>query len=96
MNSMKIKERLYRFLEPSPPDETRWEKSFDGFILALILLSVGAVILRTMKSLPAMMEKLTEVLRPYWETPPTLARLTGYGWWLEGVSTMETQVSKLG
>ncbi len=52
MNSMKIKERLYRFLEPSPPDETRWEKSFDGFILALILLSVGAVVLRTMKSLP--------------------------------------------
>jgi voltage-gated potassium channel len=52
MNSMEMKERLYRFLEPSPPDENRWEKSFDGFILALILLSVGAVILRTMQTLP--------------------------------------------
>ncbi len=52
MSSMEIKERLYRFLEPSPQDENRWENSFDVFILALILLSVGAVILRTMESLP--------------------------------------------
>ena len=47
-----LRERLYRFLEPSPPDENWWEKSFDGFILAMIVFSAGAVILRTMQTLP--------------------------------------------
>ena len=47
-----MKKRLYRFLEPSPQNENRWENSFDVFIIALILLSVGAVVLRTMESLP--------------------------------------------
>ena len=47
-----MKKRIYRFLEPSPQDESRWEHAFDVFIIALILLSVGAVVLRTMKSLP--------------------------------------------
>lgn len=41
-------------------------------------------------SVEVMMEALTEALRPYWETPSILARLTGYGWWLEGIPNMET------
>ena len=41
-------------------------------------------------SVEAMMGTLTEALRPYWETPSTLAGLTGYGWWLEGTSNIET------
>ena len=41
-------------------------------------------------SVEAMMGALTEALRPYWETPSILARLTGYGWWLEGILNMET------
>jgi len=47
-----MKKRIYRFLEPSPRNENRWENAFDVFIIALILLSVGTVILRTMESLP--------------------------------------------
>lgn len=47
-----MKKRIYRFLETSPQDENRWENAFDVFIIALILLSVGAVVLRTMESLP--------------------------------------------
>ena len=41
-------------------------------------------------SVEAMMGTLTEALKPYWETPSALARLTGYGWWLEGTSNIET------
>jgi len=41
-------------------------------------------------SVEAMMVTLTEALKPYWETPSALARLTGYGWWLEGTSNIET------
>ena len=41
-------------------------------------------------SVEAMLGTLTEALRPYWETPLALARLMGYGWWLEGILNMET------
>lgn len=37
-----------------------------------------------------MMEALGEELRPYWEEPAMLAKLTGYGWWLEGISNIRT------
>lgn len=32
-------------------------------------------------SLDALAESLTSALRPYWDDPRLLARLTGYGWW---------------
>ena len=28
---------------------------------------------------------LSETLRPYWETPSLLKRLTGYSWWVKAV-----------
>lgn len=46
-----MKKRLYRLLEPEPPFHYWWERSFDFFILAMILLSVGSVILSTVESL---------------------------------------------
>jgi hypothetical protein len=30
-------------------------------------------------------EVLTKTLRPYWEAPSLLKRLTGYPWWVEAV-----------
>lgn len=33
------------------------------------------------ESLAALEASLTDALRPYWESPSRLARLTGYGWW---------------
>jgi putative transposase len=31
---------------------------------------------------------VTEALRPYWQDPPALRRLTGYPWWLEAVQNI--------
>ncbi len=45
---------------------------------------------RIFETVEAMMGALSGVLSPYWETPSALASLTGYGWWLEGVSNVET------
>jgi transposase len=45
---------------------------------------------RIFESEEEMMEALTEALRPYWEAPEVLARLVGYGWWLEGISNIRT------
>ena len=35
-------------------------------------------------------EALTHELRPYWEEPLRLARLAGYGWWLEAFNPIPT------
>jgi hypothetical protein len=32
-----------------------------------------------------MQEALTRTLRPYWERPALLKRLTGYSWWVKAV-----------
>lgn len=45
-----LKKLLYRFLEPAPPFRNWWEKSFDYFILVMILASVGTVVLLTVES----------------------------------------------
>lgn len=33
---------------------------------------------------------LTEALRPFWQEPAKLGRLTGYGWWTDGISSVPT------
>ncbi len=33
---------------------------------------------------------LTEALRPFWQAPQKLARLTGYGWWIDSISETPT------
>jgi hypothetical protein len=33
-------------------------------------------------------EALGQVLRPYWEDPSRLRRLTGFSWWVEAVDTL--------
>ena len=69
-------------LPPYSPELNPVERLFEELRAKLSNIVFG--------SLEAMMETLTEVLRQYWEIPPALARLTGYGWWLEGISNMET------
>lgn len=43
------KRLIHRFLEPSSPFRHWWERLFDWFILAMILASVGSVILLTVE-----------------------------------------------
>lgn len=46
---------------------------------------------RIFESVQELMEALSEALRPYWEDPSALARLTGYGWWVEALSNIRTK-----
>ena len=45
---------------------------------------------RFFETTQAMEEALTEALRPFWDAPERLARLTEYGWSIENISTMPT------
>lgn len=45
---------------------------------------------RVFETTQAIEEALTDALRPFWEAPERLARLTGYGWWIENISNMPT------
>jgi hypothetical protein len=40
---------------------------------------------RAFESVALIQEALTETLRPYWERPSLLKRLTGYAWWVKAV-----------
>jgi hypothetical protein len=44
-------------------------------------------------SLDALADALTATLRPYWEDPLLLARLTGYGWWTAVTGSILTSTS---
>lgn len=69
-------------LPPYSPELNPVERLFEELRAGLSNMVFGSV--------EAMMETLTGVLKPYWKTPPALARLTGYGWWLEGIPNMQT------
>lgn len=63
--------------ELNPPE--RWFEELRGDLSNKIIENVEE-----------MMEALNEALKPYWEDPSMLARLTGYDWWLEGISNIRT------
>jgi transposase len=42
------------------------------------------------ESIEELAERLTVALRPYWEQPARLARLTGYGWWTQATGSILT------
>lgn len=48
---------------------------------------------RIFDTLASMEEALTEAMRPYWEDPGKLARLTGYPWWMQAVSGIQTSLT---
>ena len=41
----------------------------------------------------AIAEALTEAMQPYWEEPERLARLTGYGWWVDAIGSIQTSLN---
>jgi transposase len=45
----------------------------------------------TFGSVAVLQEALTRTLRPYWENPALLKRLTGYSWWVEAVEALRHQ-----
>ena len=45
---------------------------------------------RVFETVEAIGDALTEALKPYWEDPARLARLTGYDWWTEATGSIET------
>lgn len=45
---------------------------------------------RVFDTIEAIDEALTEALRPYWDDEHLLKRLTGYGWWLNGLANIAT------
>jgi hypothetical protein len=48
------------------------------------------VVNRIFETVEAIEEALTEALRPYWEDLDKLTRLTGYHWWMEGLTVIPT------
>lgn len=44
-------------------------------------------------SVEAIGDALAEALRPYWEEPGRLARLTGYAWWVDAVDSIQTSTN---
>jgi hypothetical protein len=40
---------------------------------------------RAFESVSLIQDALTKTLRPYWESPSLLKRLTGYTWWVKAV-----------
>ena len=47
---------------------------------------------RAFESIALLQEALSQTLRPYWEDPALLERLTGYSWWVEAVETVEEEL----
>jgi transposase len=45
---------------------------------------------RLFANLEALQGALSEALRPYWEEPEHLKRLTAYPWWLKGLENIQT------
>jgi transposase len=45
---------------------------------------------RVFEDLAELEAAVTEELRPFWDQPATLQRLTGYPWWTRAVATLPT------
>jgi transposase len=43
---------------------------------------------KTFESVELLQEALGQALRPYWEDPARLKRLTGFSWWVEAVNAL--------
>jgi transposase len=64
-------------LPPRSPELSPAERWFQEFRRSLSN--------RAFESVALIQEALTETLRPYWERPSLLKRLTGYAWWVKAV-----------
>ena len=43
---------------------------------------------RTFETVELLQEALSQTLRPYWENPARLRRLTGFSWWVEALDAL--------
>ncbi len=43
---------------------------------------------RTFETIELLQEALSQSLKPYWEEPERLRRLTGFSWWLEAIDAL--------
>ena len=43
---------------------------------------------RIFETIAELEDAIVEHLRPYWDQPALIRRLTGYPWWLDAVATM--------
>ena len=64
-------------LQPRSPELDPAERWFQEFRRSLSNRAFESVVL--------IQDALTETLRPYWERPSLLKRLTGYSWWIKAV-----------
>jgi transposase len=64
-------------LPPSSPELDPAERWFQEFRRSLSN--------RAFESVALIQDALSETLRPYWERPSLLKRLTGYTWWVKAV-----------
>ena len=64
-------------LPPRSPELDPAERWFQEFRRSLSNRAFESVVL--------IQDALTETLRPYWERPSLLKRLTGYSWWVKAV-----------
>ena len=67
-------------LPPYSPELNPTERLFEELRAALAN--------RVFDDLDALDQALTEALRPYWDDPAALRRLTGFPWWLEAVRSI--------
>ena len=44
---------------------------------------------RTFETVELLQKALSQALRPYWQDPTLLQRLTGFSWWVEGVEAVD-------
>jgi transposase len=70
------------FLPPYSPELNPAERWFEPLR--------GALSNEVIETMAALDERLTQELRPYWDDPARLARLTGYPWWVASLSETPT------
>ena len=64
-------------LQPRSPELDPAERWFQEFRRSLSNRAFESVVL--------IQDALSQTLRPYWERPSLLKRLTGYSWWVQAV-----------
>ena len=67
----------FLMLPPRSPELSPAERWFQEFRRSLSN--------RAFESVALIQEALSKTLRPYWENPALLKRLTGYAWWVKAV-----------
>ena len=82
--ALRVRRTFLYYLPPYSPELNPAERLFEELRAALAS--------RVFDDLDALDQALTDALRPYWDEPATLHRLTGFPWWLEAVRSITPSV----